>query len=62
MIIETILKYIPDGKVNYVEGGFDKRNYKNRFHKSKKHFDFTTQWNVEERYKGIDCKYEKWIL
>lgn len=47
MIIDTILKYIPDGRVNYVEGGFDKRNYKVDFTKVKKHFDFTTQWNIE---------------
>ena len=53
MIVETILKYIPDGKVNYVEGGFDKRNYKVDFTKVKKHFDFTTQWNVERGIKEL---------
>ncbi len=53
MIIETILKYIPEGRVNYVEGGFDKRNYKVDFTKVKKHFNFETEWSVEMGIKEI---------
>lgn len=47
MIVESILKLIPSGKVDFVEGGLDKRNYRVDFSKVKKHFSFETEWTVE---------------
>lgn len=51
MIIENIQKYLPNSQVKYVDGGFDKRNYKVDFSKVKKHFDFEIKWTID---KGIE--------
>ena len=58
MIIETILKIIPEGKVNFVEGGFDKRNYKVDFTKVKKHFNFITEWSIDRGIKELIANME----
>ena len=58
LIIETILKIIPEGKVNFVEGGFDKRNYKVDFTKVKKHFNFITEWSIDRGIKELIANME----
>ena len=53
MIVENIIKYIPKAKVKFVEGGFDKRNYKVDFTKVKEHFNFSPKWTIDRGIKEI---------
>ncbi len=47
MIVDKILKFIPDGKVKYREGGFDPRNYRVSFGKILKELDFKPKFRIE---------------
>ncbi len=46
-IVEKILNYIPNGKISYVKGGFDKRNYVVNFDKLNKIFGYEPLINIE---------------
>lgn len=48
MMVEAILKHIPDGEVNYVEGGFDRRNYKVDFTRIRERLYFTPKYTVDD--------------
>jgi len=48
MIVEAILKHIPDAKVAYNEGGVDPRNYRVSFEKVKSQLGFTADHSVED--------------
>ena len=47
-IIDIILKYLPESKVNYVSNGSDPRNYRVSFQKVKKIINFEPKYNVED--------------
>jgi nucleoside-diphosphate-sugar epimerase len=47
MIVEKILKYIPNGKVNYKEGGFDPRNYRVSFDKISNELNFQPEYRID---------------
>lgn len=47
MIVEAILKHIPDAKVAYNEGGVDPRNYRVSFEKVKTQLGFSADHSVE---------------
>ena len=47
MIIERILKYIKSDKINYLEKGKDRRNYKVDFSKLKKKLNFNIKYSVD---------------
>lgn len=47
MIVEAILKHIPDAKVAYNEGGVDPRNYRVSFEKVKSQLGFSADHSVE---------------
>jgi nucleoside-diphosphate-sugar epimerase len=48
MIVDEILKFIPDGNVRYGENGSDPRNYKVSFNKVKKVLGFEPQFTVTD--------------
>ncbi|MFC1674055.1 NAD-dependent epimerase/dehydratase family protein [Pseudomonadota bacterium] len=48
MMVEAILKHIPDGQVTYVEGGFDRRNYKVDFSRIRERLHFTPKYTVDD--------------
>jgi nucleoside-diphosphate-sugar epimerase len=48
MIVEAILRQIPDGRVAYVAGGADKRNYKVDFSKIRSALLFEPAYSVED--------------
>lgn len=48
MIVDGILKFIPDGKVRYGEHGSDPRNYKVSFSKVRQILDFEPQFSVTD--------------
>jgi nucleoside-diphosphate-sugar epimerase len=48
MIVEAILRQIPDGQVAYVAGGADKRNYKVNFTKIREVLLFEPAYSVED--------------
>jgi nucleoside-diphosphate-sugar epimerase len=48
MIVDTILKFIPEGKVRYGANGSDPRNYKVSFAKIKSVLDFEPQFAVQD--------------
>lgn len=48
MMVEAILKQIPDGQVTYVEGGFDRRNYKVDFTRIRERLHFTPKYTVDD--------------
>ncbi len=51
MIVDSILKKIPDAKVRYQEHGSDPRNYRVNFNKVKSTFGFEPRYSVQD---GID--------
>jgi nucleoside-diphosphate-sugar epimerase len=53
MIIERILKYIKSDKINYLEKGKDRRNYKVDFSKLKKKLNFNIKYSVDFGIKEI---------
>jgi nucleoside-diphosphate-sugar epimerase len=53
MIIDEILKYIPDGKVKYGEKGSDPRNYRVSFAKVKEVLDFEPKFTVKDGIKEL---------
>ena len=59
MITEMIKKYLPKAKLKYVEGGFDKRNYRVNFKKVRNHFDFEAKWDIEAGIKEIIMNLQK---
>jgi nucleoside-diphosphate-sugar epimerase len=48
MIVDSILKIIPDGKVKYQEHGSDPRNYKVNFRKVQSILGFEPQYTVQD--------------
>ena len=48
MIIDAILKYIPNAPVSYQEHGSDPRNYRVDFRKIRERLDFTPRFTVED--------------
>jgi nucleoside-diphosphate-sugar epimerase len=48
MIVDTILKYIPDAKIRYGSNGSDSRNYKVSFEKVKKVLGFEPGYTIED--------------
>jgi nucleoside-diphosphate-sugar epimerase len=48
MMVEAILKHLPDGKVKYVDGGADRRNYRVDFSKIKKRLYFEPAYTVDD--------------
>ena len=59
MIAEMIKKYLPNAKLKYVEGGFDKRNYKVNFEKVRDHFGFDVKWDIEAGIKELILNLQK---
>jgi nucleoside-diphosphate-sugar epimerase len=48
MIVETVLKHVPGGRVAYKEHGSDPRNYKVNFGKIRSRLGFESVWSVED--------------
>ena len=48
MMVEAIAKQVPDGEVKYVEGGFDRRNYKVDFSRIRERLHFTPKYTVDD--------------
>jgi nucleoside-diphosphate-sugar epimerase len=48
MIVDKILKYIPDAKIRYGSNGSDSRNYKVSFEKVKKVLGFEPGYTIED--------------
>ncbi|MBL4700560.1 MAG: NAD(P)-dependent oxidoreductase [Phycisphaeraceae bacterium] len=48
MMVEAIVKHIPDGEITYVEGGFDRRNYKVDFSRIRNRLHFTPKYTVDD--------------
>ena len=59
MVAEMIKKYLPNAKLKYVEGGFDKRNYKVNFEKVRDHFGFDIEWDIEAGIKELILNLQK---
>ena len=55
-IAELVSKY---AKLKYVEGGFDKRNYKVNFEKVRDHFGFDVKWDIEAGIKELILNLQK---
>lgn len=53
MIVDQILKNIPEGKVRYGQNGNDPRNYKVSFNKVKSKLGFEPQYTVEQGVKEL---------
>lgn len=53
MVIDEILKHIPDGKIKYGEKGSDPRNYKVSFAKIKNVLNFEPQFTVQDGVKEL---------
>ncbi len=48
MLIDTVLQYIPKGKVRYQQHGSDPRNYRVNFEKIKKALDFEPHYSISD--------------
>ena len=48
MMVEAILKHLPDGKVKYVDGGADRRNYRVDFSRIKERLYFEPAFTVDD--------------
>ena len=48
MMVDAILKHLPDGKVKYVDGGVDRRNYRVDFSKIKERLYFEPVYTVDD--------------
>jgi nucleoside-diphosphate-sugar epimerase len=48
MMVEAILKHIPDGVVKYIDGGVDRRNYRVDFSKIKEKLFFEPAYTVDD--------------
>lgn len=48
MIVDAVVKKLPQSKVKYVEGGFDRRNYRVDFSKIKEKLYFEPKYTVED--------------
>ena len=48
MMVEAILKHLPDGKVKYVDGGADRRNYRVDFSRIKEKLYFEPAFTVDD--------------
>ena len=53
MLVELILKHIPEGKVAYKQGGFDPRNYRVSFEKIRRVLEFGTEFTAEDSVTGL---------
>ncbi len=53
MIVDEILKNIPDGKIKYGQNGSDPRNYKVSFDKVKKRLGFEPEFTVQDGIKEL---------
>ena len=53
MLVDLILKYIPNGAVSYKQGGFDPRNYRVSFDKIKQVLEFGTEYTAEDSVSGL---------
>jgi nucleoside-diphosphate-sugar epimerase len=53
MLVDLILKYIPDAVVNYKQGGFDPRNYRVSFEKIRRILEFETEFTAEDSIRGL---------
>ena len=58
MIVDTIVKNIPDAKVKYGANGSDPRNYKVSFAKVNNVLNFTPTWTVEDGIKELINAFE----
>ena len=59
MIVDEILKYIPNGKVKYLEKGFDKRNYIVDFSKVNLILGFKASYSVQKGIEEIIAEIKK---
>lgn len=48
MMVEEISKFLPDAKIEYVTGGFDRRNYKVDFRRIREALYFTPEYTVQD--------------
>ena len=53
MLVDLILKYIPEGIVAYKQGGFDPRNYRVSFDKIRDVLEFGTEFTAEDSVRGL---------
>jgi nucleoside-diphosphate-sugar epimerase len=53
MLVDLILKYIPNGIVAYKQGGFDPRNYRVSFDKIRSVLEFGTEFTAEDSVRGL---------
>ena len=55
MIVDTILKRVPNGKVKYQDHGSDPRNYRVNFDKVKNVFGFEPNYTIEDGISELIC-------
>lgn len=53
MIVDAIVKHLPDAKIKFGQNGSDPRNYRVSFNKVKSILQFEPQWNVEDGIKEL---------
>ncbi|PIQ47519.1 MAG: NAD-dependent epimerase/dehydratase [Cytophagales bacterium CG12_big_fil_rev_8_21_14_0_65_40_12] len=58
MIVDEIVKFVPDGKVKYGQNGGDPRNYKVDFRKVKQILDFEPHYSVSDGIKELVMSFD----